>query len=308
LATQETSVEKAAPPKVASAHRRRPGKLVGRLSLYIALLVAVLYTGYPFIAIAGDALGFNFAALWAGNNIVLLGNIPFVNGLFSFTPAYFGDALTLNAFPARVLNSLIIGGISVAVALLVGVPVSYMLARVEIKGRSAISFMFLALRTVSPFAVVIPLYILFTRIGLWDTYQGVALAELLLILTVVVWMVKGFFQDIPKQVYESASVFGASEGQIFLRVALPIVFTGIVITALFGFILVWNEYLISVIMTGPATKPVSVGVFSGLGATNKTPTFTDLEAAAFLAFLPAAAVLLVIRKYLAKGFSLATAS
>jgi multiple sugar transport system permease protein len=291
--------------------RRRMGrarKLAGKLALYLGLLLAVLYTAYPFIATAGDALGFNFAALWVGNNLVLVGDVPFVNGLFAFTPSYFSDALTLGAFPARVFNSLIIAGVSVGVALLVGIPVSYMLARVEIRGRNAISFLLLALRTVSPFAVVIPLYIAFTRIGLWDTYQGVALAELLLILTVVVWMVKGFFQDIPKQVYDSASVFGASEGQIFWKVALPIVFTGIVITALFGFILVWNEYLIAVIMTGPATKPVSVGVFSGLGATNKTPDFTDLEAAATLAFLPAAAVLLAIRRYLAKGFSLATAS
>ena len=167
--------------------------------------------------------------------------------------------------------------------------------------------MLLALRTVSPFAIVLPLYIVFTRIGLWDTYQGVALAELVLILTVVVWMVKGFFQDIPKQIYESASVFGASESQIFLKVALPIVFSGILITALFGFVLVWNEYLIAVIMTGPATKPVSVGVFGGLGAVNRTPDFIDLEAAATLAFVPAAIVLVAIRKYLAKGFTLATA-
>jgi multiple sugar transport system permease protein len=296
------------PVRVGTRRKGRSHRLLGRASLYVALLIAVLYTAYPIVAAAGDALGFNFAALWAGNKIVLIGDIPFVNGFFSFVPAYFEDALTLSAFPARVLNSLMIGGLSVGAALLVGVPVSYMLARIEIRGRGAVSFILLALRTVSPFAVVIPLYIVFTRIGLWDTYQGVALAELLLILTVVVWMVKGFFQDIPRQVYDSASVFGASEGQIFWKVALPIVFTGIAITALFGFILVWNEYLIAVVMTGPATKPVSVGVFSGLGATNKTPDFTDLEAAATLAFLPAAAVLLAIRRYLAKGFSLAAAN
>jgi multiple sugar transport system permease protein len=135
----------------------------------------------------------------------------------------------------------------------------------------------------------------------------VALAELLLVLTVVVWMVKGFFEDIPKSVFDAASVSGATEGQIFRRVALPMVIQGIVITAIFGFILVWNEYLISVIMTGPFTKPVSVGVWSGLGATNKTPDFVDLEAAGTLAFLPAAAVMLAIRRYLAKGFSLGTA-
>lgn len=291
----------------AGTEKRRSSRLGGRLALCIALLIATLYTAYPIIAAAGDAMGLDFAALFARNNVVLIAGVPYVNGLFLFTPIHYSDALSYGAFPSRVVNSLIIGGLSVGAALLVGIPAAYVLARVDIKGRTAFSYILLALRTVSPFAVVVPLYIVFTRIGLWDTYQGVALAELMLILTVVVWMVKGFFQDIPKSVYESASIFGASEGQIFLRVALPIVLSGIVITALFGFILVWNDYLISVIMTGPATKPVAVGVFSGLGATNRTPDFTDLEAAATLAFIPSAVVLVAIRKYLAKGFSLATA-
>jgi multiple sugar transport system permease protein len=286
---------------------KRRSRLPGRLGLYLALLVATLYTMYPIIAAIADSLGLNLAGLFAGRNVVLITNIPYAAEIFYFTPIHYLDALSLGAFPSRVLNSLIIGGISVSAALLVGIPVSYVLARIDIKGRSAVSFVLLALRTVSPFAVVIPLYIVFTRAGLWNTFQGVALAELLVVLTVVVWMVKGFFQDIPKPIYESASMFGASEGQIFWRVALPIVAQGIVITALFGFILVWNEYLISVILTGPLTKPVSVGVFSGLGPANKTPDFTDLEAAATLAFLPVAAIMVVIRKYLAKGFSLAVA-
>jgi len=296
------------PKEKARPARSRPRKLAGRALLYLVLLLTTLYTIYPIIATALDGMDLNIAALFAGNNIVLIDSIPFPQGIFRFNPTPYLDALTVGAFPARIVNSLLIGGISVGIALLVGIPVSYMLARVDIKGKGAISFVLLALRTVSPFAVVIPLYIFFTRVGLWDTFPGVAMAELLLILTVVVWMVKGFFADIPRQIYDAASLFGASEGQIFRRVALPIVIQGIAITAIFGFILVWNEYLIAVIMTGPLTKPVAVGVFSGLGAINKTPDFVDIEAGATLAFLPAAAVMLAIRKYLAKGFSLATAS
>src|SRR6266550_4688689 len=280
----------------------RPTRRGRRLPLYFALAFATLYSLYPLIAVALDGMDLNLAALFAENKLVLIGDVPFSQGVFTFNPIAYIDALTFNAFPARVVNSLIIGGLAVATALVVGIPVSYALARLDLKGKSAISFLLLALRTVSPFSVVVPLYIFFNAIHLWDTYPGVALAELLLVLTVVVWMVKGFFADIPKQVFDAASVSGATEGQIFRRVALPMVIQGIVITAIFGFILVWNEYLISVIMTGPVTKPVSVGVWSGLGATNKTPDFVDLEAAGTLAFLPAAAVMLAIRRYLAKGF------
>jgi multiple sugar transport system permease protein len=285
----------------------RPRRRVRRLPLYFALAFATLYSLYPLLAVALDGMDLNLAALFAQNRLVLIGDVPFSQGVFTFNPIAYIDALTFNAFPTRVMNSLIIGGIAVATALVVGIPVSYALSRLDVKGKGAISFVLLALRTVSPFAVVVPLYIFFNKINLWDTYPGVALAELLLVLTVVVWMVKGFFADIPKQIYDAAAVSGATEGQIFRRVALPMVIQGIVITAIFGFILVWNEYLISVIMTGPFTKPVSVGVWSGLGATNKTPDFVDLEAAGTLAFLPAAVVMLAIRKYLAKGFSLGTA-
>lgn len=285
----------------------RPKGRVRRLPLYLALAFATLYSLYPLLAVALDGMDLNLAALFAQNRLVLIGDVPFSQGVFTFNPIAYIDALTFNAFPARVVNSLVVGGLAVATALVVGIPVSYALARLDLKGKGAISFVLLALRTVSPFAVVVPLYIFFNDISLWDTYPGVALSELLLVLTVVVWMVKGFFADIPKQIYDAAAVSGATEGQIFRRVALPMVIQGIVITAIFGFILVWNEYLISVIMTGPVTKPVSVGVWSGLGATNKTPDFVDLEAAGTLAFLPAAVVMLAIRKYLAKGFSLGTA-
>jgi len=301
MAEELKVLETRAAPQGARTKRR------GRWALRFAIVFAVLYSVYPLLAVGLDGMDLNLAALFAQNKLVLIGDVPFSQGVFTFNPIAYIDALTFNAFPARVENSLIIGAIAVATALIIGIPVSYTLARVDIKGKSVISFVLLALRTVSPFAVVVPLYILFNKLGLWDTYQGVALSELLLVLTVVVWMVKGFFADVPKQIYEAASMSGASEAQILLKVALPMVIQGLVVTAIFGFILVWNEYLISVIMTGPLTKPVSVGVWSGLGATNKTPDFIDLEAAGTLAFLPAAVVMLAIRKYLAKGFSLGTA-
>lgn len=291
--------------------RRPPGGMRrwgGRALLYLGFLVAILYSLFPPIAMGFDAAGANIAALIAGNSVKRVEGVPSAQGLFFYTPFYYEQALSSAAFPSRALNSLVVAGLSVGVALAVGIPVSYILARVNIKGKGAISFVLLALRTISPFAVVLPLYILLSKAGLWDTYQGVALAELLVVLTVVVWMVKGFFADIPRQVYDAASVFATSEGQIFRRVALPLVAGGIAVTAIFGFVLIWNEYLISVIVTGPNTTSVAVGVWTGLvPKTQAGPAFLQIEAAATLAYLPALAAMLAIRKYLARGFSLATA-
>ena len=158
--------------------------------------------------------------------------------------------------------------------------------------------------------MIVPLYIVYTRNDLWDTYVGVALAEELVILSIVVWMLRGFFTDIPKEVYDAAAVFGASEGR-FRRVALRMVIPGIVVTALFGFVLIWDEFVISYILTGPTAKTVAVGVWTGLGeqtSSHFSVNWDDLNAAGFLAWVPAIAVVLAIRKYLARGYSLGTAS
>jgi multiple sugar transport system permease protein len=296
MSTNRAGQPEKTPP---AARTRRWG---GRALLYLALIVAILYSLFPPIAMALDASGANIAALFA-----MIGGAPFTKGAFFFTPVYYQAALSVAAFPSRALNSLAIAALSIGAALAVGIPVSYILARVDIQGKGAVSFVLLALRTVSPFAVVLPLYIFFSRVGLWDTYQGVALAELLFVLTVVVWMVKGFFADIPRQVYDAASVFTTSEGQIFRRVALPLIAGGVAVTAVFGVVLIWNEFLISTILTGPDTKSVAVGIWTGLGKGDSAPAFIDVEAAATLAYLPALAVMLAIRKYLAMGFSLATA-
>jgi multiple sugar transport system permease protein len=285
----------------------RMRSLGGRALLYLAFIVAILYSLFPPIAMAADTVGANIAAL-----IAIIGGAPIGPHAFYFTSFYYQRALSFAAFPSHALNSLAIAALSVGAALAVGIPVSYILARVDIKGKGAITFVLLALRTISPFAVVLPLYIFFVRVGLWDTYQGVALAELLLVLTVVVWMVKGFFADIPQQVYDAASVFAPSEGQIFRQVALPLVAGGVAVTAIFGIVLIWNEFLISYILTGPHTQSVAVGVWDGLGnpgpsTTSNATAFVDLETAATIAYLPALAVMLAIRKYLAMGFSLATA-
>jgi multiple sugar transport system permease protein len=250
----------------------------------------------------------DLAPLISGQSVRHIGKIIVVGG-FHPTAQYYIDALTYVEFPRLMVNTSAIAAISIAVALAAGVVAGYALARVPIRGKGVIAYMLLALRAVSPFAIVVPLYVFYSRHGLWDTYIGTALAEETVILSVVVWMLRGFFADIPREIYDAAEVFGASEGQIFKRIALRMVLPGIVVTSLFAFVLIWNEFVISYVVTGPTAKTVAVGVWSGLGE-NTTSYFSvnwdDLNAAAFLSWIPAIAIVLSIRKYLAKGYSLGT--
>lgn len=282
---------------------------VGKVLTYVGLVLAALFSVWPIMIMGLEGYSIDLSPLFSGKGVREVGGVPYFSGGIYPTPIHYIDALSLGAFPKLMGNTLAIAGIGIAIALLVGVTAAYILARIPIRGKGFISYTLLALRAVSPFVVVVPLYIIYTRNGLWDTYFGVALAEELVLLSVVVWMLRGFFTDIPKEIYEAAESFGASEGQIFRGIALRMIIPGIVVTALFAFVLVWNEFAIADILTGPTAKTVAVGVWNGLGATSgfKSVNFDDLNAGGFLAWLPAIAVMLAIRKYLAKGYSLGTA-
>jgi multiple sugar transport system permease protein len=294
-------------PRLKKARGRRPS--LGRVALYVVAILAAFYSAWPLLIMALEGYAIDLSAIFAGKAVRLIYDIPYYSGGIFPTPIHYLDALIFGAFPKLVVNSLIIALISIAIALAVGIPIAYILARVEIKGRNVVAYLLLAMRTVSPFVVIIPLYITYSRIGLYDEYPGISLAEDMLVLSVVVWMLRGFFADIPKEIYDAASVFGRTEGQIFRRVILPMVIPGIVVTSLFALVLIWNEFLFAVTLTGGATKTVAVGVWTGMGAgeVTRSVSWDDLNAAGALAFIPAVAVMLAIRKYLAKGFSLGAA-
>jgi multiple sugar transport system permease protein len=285
---------------------------VKKVFVYGALVFAALFSVWPISIMEEEGFDIDLSPIFSGKGVALAGGvIPYYSGGIHPTIVHYLDALSLNGFPRIMANTLVISFLSIAIALVAGVGVAYALARVPIRGKSIVSYMLLALRAVSPFVVVVPLYIVYNQVGLWNTYVGSSIAEELLILSVVVWMLRGFFSDIPKEIYDAAAISGASEWQIFRRVALRMVIPGIIVTALFAYVLIWNEFVISDILTGPATKTVAVGVWTGLGEntqTFKVIRFDDLTAAGTLSWIPAIAVMLAIRRYLAKGFSLGTAS
>jgi multiple sugar transport system permease protein len=286
--------------------------LARKFLVYAALVFAAFYSFWPIMIAGLEGYDIDLAPFFSGKGITTVaGTLRYNSGGFHPTPIHYLDALHLNGFLGLMGHTLVISAISIAIALAAGITVAYALARVNIKGKGVISYMLLALRAVSPFIVVVPLYVIYNQTGLWNTYVGAAFAEELLILSVVVWMLRGFFSDIPQEIYDAAAISGATEWQIFRSVAFRMVIPAIVVTALFAFVLIWNEFVVADIITGPATKTVAVGVWTGLGENTQSfrvIRFDDLNAGGFLAWLPAIAVMLAIRRFLAKGFSLGTAS
>src|SRR5207245_8061985 len=133
-----------------------------------------------------------------------------------------------------------------------------------------------------------------------DWSSDVCSSDLYLVIDtpVVVWLVRGYFSDIPRSVYEAAEVSGATERQTFLKVALPLVLPGIAATAVFAFVLIWNEFLMANLLVGPKSLTATVGVWIGGGehaGSYKPIDWDELNAAAGLALIPALTLVLTIR-------------
>jgi multiple sugar transport system permease protein len=167
----------------------------------------------------------------------------------------------------------------------------------------------LTLRTISPFAVIVPFYWLYSQYNLWNNHLGMMSIYWVINLPIVVWMMRGFFSDIPKEIWEAATIHGASEFMILRKVALPLVIPGLIATIIFAFVLTWNEFLYASILTGPDTGTVTKGIWFGMGEAGgfKVVEWDDINTGGVLAFLPALALIVLIRKYLVRGFTLGSA-
>src|SRR5262249_21514835 len=151
-------------------------------------------------------------------------------------------------------------------------------------------------------AAVIPLFILIKDLGLIDTYPAVIALHLIVTLPFAVWMMRGFFLEVPRELEEAALIDGCSRLMAFWRVAMPIAAPGIAVTALFCFIFSWNEFLFAFILTRreATTLPVLV---SGLHSQHGI-MWDVMSATASMAMLPVIALALLAQKYLVRGMTL----
>lgn len=278
-----------------------------RILRYLAYTLIGLYIMWPISIMIEESFRIDLSPLFAGRGVTFAGGIPFYSGGFNPSLINYWEAFAFQAFPRLVFNSSVIAVASVGTCLLIGTPAAYVLARYRFKGKSVIEFLVLSLRTISPFAVLIPFYVVYNQIGLWDTYLGMTLVYWVINLPVVMWMMKGFFSDIPKDIWEAAVLHGASDFTILRRVALPLVIPGLIATAVFAFVLTWNEFLYASILTGPVTKTVTKGIWFGMSEaaeTFKVVEWDDINTAGTLAFIPAITMIIFIRKYLVRGFTM----
>lgn len=214
-----------------------------------------------------------------------------------------GDPTTpAGGFRQAMLNSLIVAAGTVVLSLTVAILGAYALSRFRFRGHRVALLAFLSTYMMPPIAIVIPLYLILVQLGLLDTKLGLVLVYSSFITPFVLWTLTNFFNALPRELDEAATIDGAGRMRILWQVLLPLAKPGIFSAVLFATLLCWDEFLYALIFTSTSaskTIPVAVAEFSGKFATD----FGLLAAGGLLAALPPVAVALIFQRYVTAGLA-----
>ncbi len=199
-------------------------------------------------------------------------------------------------------NSIVIASVDIALALVLSLPAAYSLARFRSKFNENIGFWFLSIRMAPAFGVVVPVYLVIRRFGVLDTTWAVNVAHLLINLPFAIWLLKGYFEELPIEIEESALIDGASRLQTLLLVVIPTSLPMVVSVAILTFMFSWNEFLFAFVLTSSkgVTVPVLVASLAGTMAFD----WPLMCAVSIGAMIPAFAFVFIVQRYIVRGLTL----
>ncbi len=221
--------------------------------------------------------------------------------LFYPTLQNYLEAMVETGFSRYFLNSVIVACASILIVLAVGIPAGYSLARFNFKGKRDLAFWILSTRMAPPITFLIPFFIMFRSLGLIDTRLGLIILHITINLALVIWMMRGFFQEIPVEIEEAALVDGCNRVQVLLRIALPISVTGIASTAILSFIFSWNELMFAIVLTSNIAKTAPAGIYNFIGY--QEVRWGDLCAASVVVLVPVFIFIVLVQKHLIRGLT-----
>ncbi len=210
-------------------------------------------------------------------------------------------ALWKGNFPFSFVNSIVSSTAATVLAMIIGVPAAYALSRGRFRSGRQIGLWILVTRMAPPVAFTIPLYISFRWLDLHDTRLGLVIVYLTFSLALVIWMMKPFFDSIPRELEEAAAIDGCTTWQTFLTVTLPLAGPGLAATAVICFIQSWNDFFFALILTRTqaSTAPVAiVGFIQYVGW-----EWGRMAAAGTLVMMPVVLFSIFVRKYLVRGLA-----
>ena len=275
--------------------------LLERILRGAALTLVVIFFMFPIVWI--------FMMSFQTNETIL--RIPpqliFEPTLANYTALITGKLITAAgtldiAFMRNLWNSVFLSTTSVAVALLLGVPAAYAFARHKFRGSEDIAFTLLSFKFAPALLVLLPLTLYFQKLGLANTYIGLIWVYQLICLPLILWIVRGYFEDIPADIEYAYRIGGHSWFATFRKIALPLAGPGIAAAGLLAFIFAWNNFVFALVLASADKQPVTVGALAFI--TSSGIQYGQISAAIVLSITPTLALALYAQRYLVEGLSL----
>lgn len=271
--------------------RHRAVRRLNLFGVYLVGIVAVMATLFPLvwiftISIKTQRDAFAMPPVWV------------------FRPVWsnYIDIWRAAGFAHAYGNSIIVTVVGVLLALLLGIPAAYALERLSVRGKYPFALWLLLAYMFPEFVFIIPLYVTYQRLGLYDTQLGLALAYQVFALPFAIWLLRGFFAEVPRELDDAARIDGCSYLDVLWRVHIPLVAPGISATAVLTAIWIWNELTIALALTFDAAKTVTVAVagFRGYASFD----WGGMAAASIVAIVPVLLFAGLAQRYIVKGLTL----
>ena len=267
---------------------RRPGPVLALR--YVAALALTLFFVFPvywlfIISFKTPAEIFHFPPVWYPQSI------QFANYRVLFKD---GDAVT-------VWNSLVLAGVSTVIAMVLGTMAAYSLVRFKTGGEN-LAVWIISQRMMPPIAIVFPIFLLYVYFGWVDSYHGLIILYTAFSLPYVTWMMRGYIEDIPIELEDSALVDGCTRWQVLWRVVFPMARTGLFATAVFTFVFAWNDFLFALVLTRTEVVTYTVQVTHYFGG--QSNFWAKIAAMSVLGTVPVFFTVATLQRYLVRGISM----
>jgi len=200
------------------------------------------------------------------------------------------------------VNSLIVSSLTAVLTVLVSAYTAYSFAKFRYRGRRSLMYLILASQMFPQALLLITLYLVFSQVGLLNSYLALILSFTTFTLPLCVWMLKGFFDTIPDELIEAAKVDGAGQFAIIHRILLPVSLPGLVATGLFAFIRGWNDFIFALTLAGPDKQTLPPGLVNTYLGEFET-AWPDLMAASLAVSLPVVIGFVILQRYLVAGLT-----
>lgn len=257
----------------------------------VLLLLIILFCVFPFYWMVTTSLKTQILAL----------ETPPV-WVFEPSLSNYTEVLVKDGVGPTLINSLIVAISTTILAVLLGCPAAYALARFEFRGKKDLWFWFITNRMVSPIVLALPFFLIVRQIGLLDTHLVLILIYLTFNLPIVIWICTDQFRSVPFDLNEAAMLEGASQWRIFRSICLPLAMPGVAVSAIFAFIFSWNELMYALVLTRNDAKTAPAMAVSFMEGYNLP--YGKIMATSTLIVIPVIVFALIASKHLVRGLTM----